>query len=51
MDYLTVLHRTKEVVLVVSPNGVSYDVDWARTILLAGVTAARVITPDGRELP
>ncbi|MFF5303774.1 hypothetical protein ACFY5F_30900 [Streptomyces sp. NPDC013161] len=51
MDYLTVLHRTKEVVLVVSPNGVSYDVDWARTSLLAGITAAKVITPDGRELP
>lgn len=51
MDYLTVLHRTKDVVLTVSPNGVSYDVDWARTSLLAGVTAAKVITPDGRELP
>ena len=51
MDYLTVLHRTKEVVLTVSPNGVSYDVDWARTSLLAGITAAEVITPDGRELP
>ncbi|WP_406118761.1 hypothetical protein [Streptomyces sp. NBC_00989] len=50
MDYLTVLHRTKEVVLVASPNGVSYDVDWARTSLLAGITAAKVITPDGREL-
>ncbi|WP_416955295.1 hypothetical protein [Streptomyces sp. Agncl-13] len=50
MDYLTVLHRTKEVVLTVSPNGVSYDVDWGRTSLLAGITAAKVITPDGREL-
>ncbi len=51
MNYLTALHRTKEVVLSVSPNGASYDVDWARTNLLAGVTEARVITPDGRELP
>ncbi|MGX9889419.1 hypothetical protein [Streptomyces sp. NPDC002276] len=51
MDYLTVLHRTKEVVLLVSPNGRSYVVDWARTSLLAGVTEARVIAPDGRELP
>ncbi|MEV8544845.1 hypothetical protein [Streptomyces sp. NPDC051572] len=51
MDYLTILHRTKEVVLTVSPDGVSYDVDWARTSLLAGITAAKVITPDGRELP
>jgi hypothetical protein len=51
MDYLTVLHRTKEVVLSVSPNGVSYDVDWSRTSLLAGITEAKVITPDGHELP
>ncbi|MFI5881092.1 hypothetical protein [Streptomyces sp. NPDC051554] len=51
MDYLTILHRTKDVVLTVSPDGVSYDVDWARTSLLAGITAAKVITPDGRELP
>ena len=51
MNYLTVLHRTKEIVLVVSPNGVSYDVDWARTGLLAGVTAATVIAPDGEEIP
>lgn len=51
MDYLTALHRTKEVVLVVGPNGRSYDVDWARSSLLAGVTAATVIAPDGRELP
>jgi len=51
MDYLTVLHRTKEVVLVVGPNGGSYDVDWARSSLLAGVTAATVIAPDGEEIP
>lgn len=51
MDYLTVLHRTREVVLVVSPNGISYDIDWARSSLLAGVTAATVIAPDGQELP
>ncbi|MER6207386.1 hypothetical protein [Streptomyces sp. NPDC001642] len=51
MNYLTALHRTKEVVLSVSPSGASYDVDWARTNLLAGVTEATVIAPDGRELP
>jgi hypothetical protein len=51
MNYLTVLHRTKEIVLMVSPNGVSYDVDWARSSLLAGVTEATVIAPDGEEIP
>ncbi|MEV0740134.1 hypothetical protein AB0I51_30320 [Streptomyces sp. NPDC050549] len=51
MNYLTVLHRTREVVLAVSPNGRSYVVDWARTNLLAGVTTARAVAPDGRELP
>ncbi|MFB7588821.1 hypothetical protein [Streptomyces sp. NPDC056169] len=51
MDYLAVLHRTREVVLYVSPNGTSYVVDWARTNLLAGTAAAKVIAPDGRELP
>lgn len=51
MNYLTALHRTKEVVLGVSPDGASYDVDWARTNLLAGVTEAKVIAPDGSELP
>ncbi|WP_043662487.1 hypothetical protein [Streptomyces xylophagus] len=51
MNYLTVLHRTKEVVLTVSPNGLSYVVDWARTNLLAGVSTATVIAPDGREIP
>ncbi|MFJ9629373.1 hypothetical protein ACIRU8_16880 [Streptomyces sp. NPDC101175] len=51
MNYLTALHRTKEVVLLAAPNGRSHVVDWARTNLLAGVTEARVITPDGRELP
>ncbi|MFJ2270681.1 hypothetical protein ACIO8F_11095 [Streptomyces sp. NPDC087228] len=51
MNYLTVLHRTREVVLSVSPSGRSYVIDWARTNLLAGVTAATVIAPDGQELP
>jgi hypothetical protein len=51
MNYLAVLHHTKEVVLSVSPNGRSYDVDWSRTNLLAGVTTATVIAPDGREFP
>ncbi|GAA2733008.1 hypothetical protein [Actinocorallia aurantiaca] len=51
MNYLALLHRTKDVVLHVSPNGRSYVIDWARTNLLAGVTAATVIAPDGQELP
>lgn len=51
MDYLAVLHRTRDVVLYVSPNGGSYVIDWARTNLLAGTTVAKVIAPDGRELP
>ncbi|MDV9187410.1 hypothetical protein R6L23_04110 [Streptomyces sp. SR27] len=50
MNYLALLHHTRDVVLRVSPNGRSYDVDWPRTNLLAGVTPARVVTPDGREL-
>ncbi|MFD0152975.1 hypothetical protein ACFVID_26755 [Streptomyces sp. NPDC127132] len=51
LDYLAVLHRTRDVVLYVSPNGTSYVVDWARTNLLAGTAMAEVITPDGLELP
>jgi hypothetical protein len=51
MDYLAVLHRTRQAVLYADPNGRSYVIDWARTNLLAGTTAAKVITPDGRELP
>lgn len=51
MNYLAVLHHTRDVVLTVSPNGRSYDVDWNRTHLLAGVTAATVITPEGRAIP
>ncbi|MEE1738793.1 hypothetical protein PUR49_20090 [Streptomyces sp. BE147] len=51
MDYLAVLHRTREAVLHADPNGRSYVIDWARTNLLAGTTAAKVIAPDGQELP
>ncbi|MFI8433195.1 hypothetical protein ACIGJO_05525 [Streptomyces sp. NPDC079020] len=51
MTYLAVLHRTREVVLYADPAGRSYVVDWPRTNLLAGTTAAAVITPEGRELP
>lgn len=51
MDYLAVLHHTKEVVVCVSPNGRSYVVDWHRTSLLAGLTTAKVIAQDGREFP
>ncbi|MCX4679212.1 hypothetical protein OG413_28590 [Streptomyces sp. NBC_01433] len=50
MDYLSVLHRTREVVLYANPNGRSYVIDWARTNLLAGTTAAKAIAPDGQEL-
>lgn len=51
MDYLAVMHRSREVVLDASPNGTSYITDWARTDLFAGTAAATAITPDGRELP
>ncbi|MBD0739372.1 hypothetical protein [Streptomyces sp. CBMA29] len=51
MNYLAVLHRTRDVVLCVAPRGTSYVVDWPRTNLLAGVTPAKVITPASAELP
>lgn len=51
MNYLAVLHRTKGVVLYAGPDGGSYVIDWARTNLLAGTTGAKVITPEGREVP
>ncbi|WP_329286491.1 hypothetical protein [Streptomyces sp. NBC_00691] len=51
MNYLAVLHHTRDVVLRVGPNGRSQVVDWARTGLLAGVTTAQVITPDGLGVP
>ncbi|WP_406065672.1 hypothetical protein OG462_39930 [Streptomyces sp. NBC_01077] len=51
MNYLAVLHHTRDVVLRVSPDGRSQVVDWARTNLLAGVTTAQVIAPDGRGIP
>ncbi|WP_206309367.1 hypothetical protein [Streptomyces sp. A0642] len=49
MDYLAVLHRTREVVLHADPKGGSYVIDWARTNLLAGTAAAKVVAPEGRE--
>ncbi|MFI1031772.1 hypothetical protein [Streptomyces sp. NPDC020951] len=51
MNYLAVLHHTREAVLRVSPNGRAFVVDWNRTNLLAGVSTAKVIAPDGREIP
>ncbi|MGW5565583.1 hypothetical protein ACWEWD_19445 [Streptomyces tendae] len=51
MDYLAVLHRTREVVLYAAANGGSFVVDWARTNLLAGTAAATVIAPDDEEIP
>ncbi|MEU4079043.1 hypothetical protein DEJ45_00495 [Streptomyces venezuelae] len=51
MNYLSVLHHTRDVVLRVGPGGRSLAVDWARTNLLAGVTTAEVVTHDGRRVP
>lgn len=51
MNYLAVLHRTKEAVLSVSPDGRMFTVDWSRTNLLAGTAAASVISPEGGEFP
>ncbi|MFJ5136300.1 hypothetical protein [Streptomyces sp. NPDC088707] len=51
MNYLAVLHHTRDVVLRVGPGGRSQVVDWARTNLLAGVTTAQVIAPDGLGIP
>ncbi|WP_405859538.1 hypothetical protein OG361_33535 [Streptomyces sp. NBC_00090] len=51
MNYLAVLHRTRDVVLYAGPDGGSYVIDWARTNLLAGTAEAKVITPEGREVP
>ncbi|MFF0138797.1 hypothetical protein ACFYRN_20430 [Streptomyces sp. NPDC005227] len=51
LNYLAVIHRTREVVLQADPSGRAYVVDWARTNLLAGTTTAKVVTPEGRELP
>ncbi|MEV1009711.1 hypothetical protein [Streptomyces sp. NPDC049881] len=50
LNYLAVLHRTRDVVLYAAPDGGSYIVDWARTCLLAGTGAATVVAPDGRQL-
>ncbi|MDT0310121.1 hypothetical protein RM780_24655 [Streptomyces sp. DSM 44917] len=50
LDYLAVLHRTRDVVLCAAPDGRSFVVDWVRTNLLAGTAAAGVILPDGREV-
>ncbi|MFB6836879.1 hypothetical protein [Streptomyces sp. NPDC056361] len=51
MNYLAVLNHTQDVVLVATPDSTSFVVDWPRTNLLAGVTTARVVTPDGHTLP
>ncbi|MFF9012692.1 hypothetical protein ACF09C_06910 [Streptomyces sp. NPDC014870] len=50
MNYLAVLHRTRDVVLYAAPNGGSYVVDWPRTCLLAGTAEATVVAPEGREI-
>ncbi|WP_229403441.1 hypothetical protein [Micromonospora okii] len=49
MNYLALLHRTKQLVVQVGADRRSYEVDWARTNLAAGVAPAVVIDPDGRR--
>ncbi|OZV81539.1 hypothetical protein CA850_10185 [Micromonospora echinospora] len=49
MNYLALLHRTKDLVALVSPDRRRYEIDWNRSNLAAGVTPALVIAPDGRE--
>lgn len=49
MNYLALLHRTKQLVVRVDADRRSYEVDWARTNLAAGVAPAVVIGTDGRE--
>ncbi|PVE13835.1 hypothetical protein [Streptomyces scopuliridis] len=47
MNYLALLHRTKQLVVRMGPRGRSYDIDWERTNLLAGTSPAVVISPHG----
>lgn len=49
MNYLALLHRTKDLVARVSPDRRGYEIDWNRSNLTAGVTPALVIAPDGRQ--
>ncbi|MEV0329403.1 hypothetical protein AB0H63_23590 [Micromonospora echinospora] len=49
MNYLALLHRTKDLVARVSPDRRAYEIDWNRSNLAAGATPALVIAPDGRQ--
>ncbi|WP_091461858.1 hypothetical protein [Micromonospora inyonensis] len=49
MNYLALLHRTKDLVALVSPDRRAHEIDWNRSNLAAGVTPALVIAPDGRQ--
>ncbi|WP_405096238.1 hypothetical protein [Micromonospora sp. NBC_01412] len=49
MNYLALLHRTKQLVVQVGGDRRSYEIDWERTNLAAGVSPAVVIGPDGRQ--
>ncbi|WP_405108515.1 hypothetical protein OG559_26575 [Micromonospora sp. NBC_01405] len=49
MNYLALLHRTKQLVVQVGGDRRSYEIDWERTNLAAGVAPAVVIGPDGRR--
>jgi hypothetical protein len=49
MTYLALLHRTKQLVVRVGPDRRSYEIDWERTTLAAGVSPAVVTGPDGRR--
>ncbi|MCX4472157.1 hypothetical protein OOK41_17905 [Micromonospora sp. NBC_01655] len=49
INYLALLHRTKQLVVQVGGDRRSYEIDWERTNLAAGVSPAVVIGPDGRQ--
>ncbi|MEU4778790.1 hypothetical protein [Micromonospora sp. NPDC023633] len=49
LTYLALLHRTRQLVVRVGPDGRSYEIDWERTALATGVSPALVIGPDGRR--
>ncbi|MFE7568592.1 hypothetical protein ACFU76_16780 [Streptomyces sp. NPDC057539] len=50
MNYLALLHRTKQLVVRMGPRGRSFDIDWERTNLLAGTSPAVVISPQGQPI-
>jgi hypothetical protein len=49
MNYLALLHRTRDLVARVSPDRRAYQIDWSRSNLAAGAAPALVIDPDGRQ--